>query len=227
MDLITLTNVTLGYGGTPVLRGVDLGVGPGDFLGLVGPNGAGKTTLLRAIIGLIKPMEGRLKVADGVTLGYVPQVQNLDTIYPLTVREVVRMGGYHRFRRMPANERLFLGQCLDEVGMRPQADILFSRLSGGQRQRVLVARALFTRPDVLLLDEPTSGADHMAEQRVMDLLRRLNGDGRTILLICHELDAVQRAVREVLWVSRGKVVRHAQAALLSESLIKEMYEPDV
>lgn len=224
MDLITLINVTLGYGGTPVLRGIELAVGSGDFLGLVGPNGAGKTTLLRAIIGLIKPMEGRLQVADGVRLGYVPQVQNLDPIYPLTVREVVRMGGFHRFRRMPVKERIFLEQCLDEVGMKRQAGLLFSLLSSGQRQRVLVARALYTRPDVLLLDEPTSGADPMAEQRTMDLLVRLNEGGHTILLICHELDAVQRVVRDVLWVSRGKVERHTQAARLSESMIKEIYE---
>jgi ABC-type Mn2+/Zn2+ transport system ATPase subunit len=231
-ELITLKEVSLGYGGAPVLQWVDLIVRRGDFLGLVGPNGAGKTTLLRGIIGLLKPSKGRILVGPPtgrpeVVLGYVPQVQNLDAIYPLTVKEVVCMGGYKRtpfFRPMGKREGSFLDQCLDEVGMIHGAARLFNRLSSGQKQRVLIARALFTRSHVLLLDEPTSGADHEAEKKVMALLKRLNGEGLTILLICHELDAVQRVVKEILWVSRGRVYRDSPAQLRSESLVRKMYD---
>jgi len=230
--LITLEGASLGYGGSPILRGVDLIVRRGDFLGLVGPNGAGKTTLLRGIIGLLKPSKGRFFVGSSsgrldVVLGYVPQIQNLDAIYPLTVREVVRMGGYNRtplLRSMGKEESRFLEQCLDEVGMKKAAGQLFNKLSSGQKQRVLIARALLTRSDVLLLDEPTSGADHEAEKKIMTLLTRLNNEGHTILLICHELDAVQRVVKEILWVSRGSVYRDSPAQLLSESVVREMYD---
>ncbi|MFH2000932.1 MAG: metal ABC transporter ATP-binding protein [Planctomycetota bacterium] len=230
--LITLENVSLGYGGSPVLRGVDLVVRRNDFLGMVGPNGAGKTTLFRGIIGLLKPSTGRIRISSSpegtdTVLGYVPQVQNLDAIYPLTVREVVRMGGYNRisfFRFSGRKDNLFLDQCLDDVGMKSAAGKRFNRLSCGQKQRVLIARALFTRSDVLLLDEPTSGADHEAEKKVMTLLKNLNNEGHTILMICHEWDALQQVVKEVLWVSRGHVYRDSPAQLKSERRIREMYD---
>jgi ABC-type Mn2+/Zn2+ transport system ATPase subunit len=229
--LITLEDVHLGYDREAVLHGVDLVIRRGDFLGLIGPNGAGKTTLLRGILGSIPLLKGRMRIESGqgsgkVILGYVPQVQNLDPIYPLTVKEVVYMGAYKRlglFRFFGREERAFMERCLEEVDMVKRMNHLFSRLSAGQKQRVLIARALFTRPDVLLLDEPTSGADTMAEQKVMALLERLNQEGHTLLLVCHELDAVQQAVREILWVSRGRVHRDAPARLLSSKAIEEMY----
>jgi len=230
--LLRFEKAVLGYGGTAVLSGVDLIVRRGDFLGLVGPNGAGKTTLLRGAIGVLKPDSGRIRVGPGeeheksIVIGYVPQVQSLDPIYPLTVGEVVLMGGYKRFGLLgrPGRKELsFLQQCLADVGMSEQARRLFSSLSAGQKQRVLIARALFTSPDLLLLDEPTSGADHNAEKSLMDLLNRLNTEGHTIVLVCHELDVVRKAVKEILWVSRGCVLRDSPSALLSEGLINEMY----
>ncbi|MBU0755192.1 MAG: ABC transporter ATP-binding protein [Planctomycetes bacterium] len=233
--LISLDRVALGYNGSKVLDEVDLVVREGDFLGLVGPNGAGKTTLLRGLIGLLKPMNGRIRIGgprqgkSGEVLGYVPQIQNLDPIYPLTVRETVRMGGYKRLSPIkPAGreENRFLEECLDEVGMQHTVGRLFSTLSSGQKQRVLIARALYSRSQVLLLDEPTSGADQAAEQKVMALLKRLNQEGQTILLVCHELDAVQKAVKEILWVSRGRVLRDSPARLLSQALLHEMYDDE-
>jgi ABC-type Mn2+/Zn2+ transport system ATPase subunit len=229
--LISMEGVDLGYEGAPVLKQADLEIRRGDFLGLVGPNGAGKTTLLRGIIGLLQPSRGRIRLGtagDGmpITLGYVPQVQNLDPIYPVTVREAVSMGGFRRFgllRRPAREEKQFLKTCLAEVGMEDHGGRLFSRLSAGQKQRVLIARALFTRPDVLLLDEPTSGADHAAERRIMDLLKRLHGEGHTLLLICHELDLVQASVKEILWIHHGRIRRESPGRLLSEKQIDEMY----
>ena len=229
--LVVFEAVDLGYGGRAVLHGVNLEIRRGDFMGLVGPNGAGKTTLLRGVIGLLEPLRGTIRLAPGpragrITLGYVPQVQYLDPIYPLSAADVVAMGGYHRYGllgRPGRKERAFLAQCLEEVDMAEHARRSFGDLSAGQKQRVLIARALYTRPDLLLLDEPTSGADYGVEQRIMELLGRLNEEGYTILLVCHELDMVQAAVKEILWISHGVVRRDASSRSLTDRIIREVY----
>ena len=225
--MIRCEKAALGYGGVPVLSNVDLDVSRGDFLGLVGPNGAGKTTLLRGFIGALRPLAGRILIGAEVRrgalrIGYVPQVQHLDPLYPFTVREVVAMGGFRRLGplgRMKRDERDLLDACLGEVDMAGHGAHPFNRLSAGQKQRVLVARALFTRPDLLLLDEPTSGADASSERRFMKLLARLHGEGHTILLVCHELDTIRRTVKEVLWVHRGRVRRMEANRLDDEALL--------
>ncbi len=229
--LMTLEGAAFGYSRSPVIAGVDISVMRGDFLGIVGPNGAGKTTLLRGMIGLLKPIEGSVRFGElsgrRPVIGYVPQVQALDSIFPLTVGEVVTMGAYHRMRRLSLSskkERNDLGSVLERVGMAGQRKELFASLSAGQKQRVLIARALMTRPDILLLDEPTSGVDQAGEKAVMDLLGALNRGGLAVVLVCHEMDMVRENVRDVLWVSRGRIERGSVEEMLSAAMVRDRLE---
>src|SRR5690606_35356793 len=153
-----------------------LEVRAGDFLGIVGPNGGGKTTLFRGILGLLRPLAGNVE-REGARLGYVPQRDSLDPIYPLRVEDVVRMGAYGDLtgmRRVTAERRGAAEAAIERVGLGAKSGVPFAGLSGGERQRALLARALLCRPNVLLLDEPTSGVVRGAQRRILDLLVELN-----------------------------------------------------
>ncbi len=224
--LLRARGASFGYGGRTVLAGVDLEIGPGQFLGIVGPNGSGKTTLFRGILGLLRPLAG--SVERGVKdVGYVPQREALDALFPLRVDEVVHMGAYGRLaglRGLRRAERELAGACLARVGMEAHARAPFSSLSGGQRQRVLLARALMVRPRLLLLDEPTSGVDRAARRAILELLRELNRqDGLAILLVSHELALLKEAVEEVLWVAEGRVQRRPASDLLRPENLDQLF----
>lgn len=205
--LIRLRRATFGYEGRAVVSEVDFEVRPGACWGVVGPNGSGKTTLIRGILGLVPPLSGDVHRSAGA-LGYVPQAGVLDEVFPFTAEEVVHLGAYGRLRGLrglPREERQLARQLLAEVGMEEHARERYASLSGGQRQRILIARALMTRPCLLLLDEPTSGVDRHAERRILELLTRLNRDsGLAVVMVAHQLDLVRRTCETVLWVDHGK-----------------------
>ena len=227
--LVQLRQVSLGYQGITVIRNATLTIRAGEFLGIIGPNGAGKTTLLRALIGQLKPLSGELHWrSPPPKLGYVPQVQALDPVFPLTVAEVVSMGAYRRLSRWRSyrSERSYFRQCLSEVGMVKLERNPFSQLSAGQKQRVLVARALMSKPELLLLDEPTSGADEGAEVLIMDLLGTLHGQGLAIVLICHEMDTVRQRVQDVVWIHNGELERGKAQELLTDQAIDQRLRTD-
>jgi ABC-type Mn2+/Zn2+ transport system ATPase subunit len=190
--LVRLEAVSCTYDGTAVLRDVDLVIGPGSYTGVVGPSGAGKTTLLRAVLGTIRPATGTVHRRPGVRLGYVPQVETVDWSFPVTVAELVLMARPTR-RRLPwpsAEERADAAEVLDRLGIGELAGRHIRDLSGGQQQRAFIARALVGRPDLLLMDEPTSGVDVKTRHDVLHLLSDLHQDGLTVVVTTHDLNGI-------------------------------------
>jgi ABC-type Mn2+/Zn2+ transport system ATPase subunit len=213
--LLEVRGAAFGYGGRAVLSDVDLAVERGELLGLLGPNGAGKTTLFRGMLGLIRPLAGT--VVRRAALGYVPQRETLDAIYPLTLEEVVHMGAYGRLaglRGLGRAERELAARWLGRVGLAELRRRPFASLSGGQRQRGLIARALMAQPEVLLLDEPTSGVDREAQRAILAVLQELRAEGLAILLVSHQIDVVREVVEEALWIEEGRVRRATLDELL-------------
>jgi ABC-type Mn2+/Zn2+ transport system ATPase subunit len=220
--LVTLTDVSLGYGGRALLTHVSLAVERGEFAALLGRNGAGKTTLFRGMLGLIPVLAGRVEYGfDRRTAppGYVPQKESLDPIFPLTAYDVVLMGAAARvppLARIGKRRRQLAAQCLARVGLGAAAEQPFWSLSGGQKQRVLIARALAVEPQLILLDEPTAGVDPGAEAAIIEVIARSNrDDGLTVVLVSHDLRLVRGVVRSVIWVGDGIATKGTTAEMLS------------
>jgi ABC-type Mn2+/Zn2+ transport system ATPase subunit len=228
--LLTLKHVAVGYGRPAVLESVNLGLRGGAFAALLGANGSGKSTLIKTILGILPPMEGRIEFPGAAggppVLGYVPQREALDPIYLVSCFEMVLMGACGRVgpgRFYSQAEKVWAHHCLREVGADDLAQKRFSKLSGGQKQRVLIARALATKPNLLLLDEPTAGIDAAATQAILELLCRLHQQQRlTILMVSHDLAAVRRYAQEVIWLHQGKLLQGPSNELLSRDKIEEM-----
>lgn len=194
---LELTGVAIGYGGRPLLEGIDLQVRPGEFLGMVGPNGAGKSTLLKAALGIIRPLAGEIRLRPGLRFGYVPQRTRIDPIYPLTSLEVVRAGGMGpKTAGDPRNTLASATRAeglaaLERVGVAGLAHRPIRDLSGGQQQRVLIARALVRSPDLLILDEPTAGMDLPSERDLLDFITEFNRrQGTGVVLVVHQISLV-------------------------------------
>ena len=227
--LITLEHLTVGYEGTPVLADVQLRIERGSFIGLLGANGSGKSTLIKTILGIIPPLSGKVRF-DGANgkpvLGYVPQREAFDPVYLISSFEVVMMGALGRVgpgKRFSSKEKAFGLECLKQTGVADLSRKRFSQLSGGQKQRVLIARALATKPDLLLLDEPTAGIDAAASGAIMELLKTLHASGAmTILMVNHDLQAVRRNVQYVVWLHQGKVLEGPVNELLSPQKVEQI-----
>lgn len=187
--LVALRGVTCDLGHGPVLRDLSLTIDPGSFTGIVGPSGAGKTTALRTLLGTVVPVGGTVERRPDVRIGYVPQVETIDWTFPVTVTEVVAMSrpGRPWIRRA---ERAEITAGLDRLGLAGLADRHLRELSGGQQQRVFLARALAGAPDLVLLDEPTSGVDVRTRHELLHLLGDLHRDGLAIALTTHDLNGV-------------------------------------
>lgn len=206
--LVALEGAAVGHGGRAILEGVNLSVAPRDFLAVVGPNGGGKTTLLLTLLGALPPVGGRLVRPRPLRVGYVPQREHVDTIWPLTAFEVALMGripAIGPWRRPGPADREEVRRAMARVGVEQLADQQYGELSGGQRQRTLIARALAAGPELLALDEPTSGMDPAAELALMDLLRDLNGSGGlAVVMVSHRLEAVANYARALAFVDKDQ-----------------------
>ena len=228
-SLIQVRSVSLGYGGIPVLRDVTFMLYGGDFLAFVGPNGSGKTTLLRAMMGTLKPLSGEILRAGGpVTCGYVPQERELDPAFPLSALDVVLLGRVSRIgpgRRPTRRDRELSLNALAQVGVVALANASFQELSGGQKQRVLIARALASEPDLLVLDEPTSGMDLRSERELMDLIASLGTLRLTIVMASHNLHAVAGYAKRIAIVDREReVFRVGEATeILTDETLSALY----
>jgi ABC-type Mn2+/Zn2+ transport system ATPase subunit len=221
--LVALEQAAVGHGGRPILSGVTLAVAPGDFLAVVGPNGGGKTTVLLALLGALPLLGGRLVRARPLRVGYVPQRDHVDTIWPFTAAEVVIMGrvpAIGPWRRPGAADRDAVVRAMERVGVLDLAGRPYGDLSGGQRQRTLIARALAAEPELLALDEPTNGMDPGAELGTMDLLRELQGaGGPAIVMVSHRLDNVANYARSLAFVDKDR-------GLFRVGSLEEMLRPE-
>ncbi len=230
---LELRDLSYSYDGTPVIEGANLTVGCGEFVTVVGPNGGGKTTLIKLVLGLLRPDSGSVRVfgcrpeESKPRMGYVPQRSDIDPSFPATVLDVVLMGRLGKTRRFGMYTREDVDAAmaalvdveLAELPRRP-----FSKLSGGQRQRTLIARALASQPDILLLDEPTANLDIAMEQELYEILLRLK-KRLTLLLVSHDLAFVSGFTDTVACVNRTVVV-HTTSEVTPE-LINALYGRDV
>jgi len=204
--IIKFSNTTISYNSRVALEKINLEVQEGEFLGIIGPNGSGKTTLLKAILGLSLPIQGSVQIFDcsceklrchhRARIGYLPQKELVDPTFPVTVWEAVMMGRYSSiglFHYPTGKDQQIVQQALDEVGMSGYVDHPVGQLSGGQQQRVLIARALAQRPEVLLLDEPTTGLHFADVQKLLTVLHSLVAQNNTVIVIEHNLDIIKNA----------------------------------
>lgn len=214
--IIELRAVDVGYDGHAVISGMDLTITAGEAVGILGPNGSGKSTLIRGLLGLAPVLAGSLQLfgsddthqRDRLRIGYVPQRQTVLGGVPATVNEVVGSGrlGRRRNGRRRAGDRAAVAEALEAVGMAEQASQSLSELSGGQQRRVLIARALASRPEILILDEPTAGVDFHNQELLARTLADLKATGTTILLVTHELGPVRPVFTRALALRDGRIV---------------------
>ncbi|MFG6159474.1 metal ABC transporter ATP-binding protein [Halomonas sp. 1390] len=193
-------DLTVSYHSKPVLWDIDFDVPPGVMAAIVGPNGAGKSTLIKSVLGLVPTVAGHVTLhgrpykAQRRRVGYVPQRSSVDWDFPTTALDVVTMGLYGRLgwlRRPGRRERDEAMEALELVGMADFARRQISQLSGGQQQRVFLARALVQKADVYFLDEPMAGVDATTERAIVDILRRLRDEGKTVIVVHHDLQTVR------------------------------------
>jgi manganese/zinc/iron transport system ATP- binding protein len=219
-------DLTVSYNRAPVLWDIDLDIPPGVMAAVVGPNGAGKSTLIKAVLGLVRPVAGHVRLFgqpyDAVRrrVGYVPQRSSVDWDFPTTVLDVVTMGLYGQlgwFRRPGRAERGRAMAALDRVAMADYASRQISQLSGGQQQRVFIARALVQEADIYFLDEPMAGVDATTEAAIVAVLKALRDEGRTVVVVHHDLTTVRRYFD---WLAMLNV------RVIAQGSVSEVYTPE-
>lgn len=235
--LLELKDVSFSYGVTPVLEGVSLHLHPGQFAALVGPSGAGKTSLLRLLLGTLQPTHGEVllhgrALKEGLTpqVGYVPQLETVDWRFPVTVEQVVLMGRVRRASVWPwpsAADKQLVNETLERLDLAGLAGRHIRDLSGGQQQRVFLARALISEPDLLVLDEPTTGVDVRTAENVLHLLAHLNQQGITILMTTHDLNAAAAHLPWVICLNRRVVAQGAPEDIFTTDILNETYQGDM
>lgn len=225
---IEVHNLTVSYDGGPVLWDIDFELPQGQIIGVIGPNGSGKTTLLKAIMGLLEPSSGFIKIFDKPLdevrekVAYVPQRESVDWDFPASVFDVVLMGRYRKknlLKRTNQADIEIANQCIEKVGLTEFKNRQISQLSGGQQQRVFIARALAQKADVYLMDEPFVGVDAATESSILNLLQEMKAEGKTVLIIHHDLQTVSEYFDYLVLLNTRLIAKgNLQEVLTKENL---------
>lgn len=229
---IDINDLTVAYREKPVLWDVDFQAPQGSLLAIVGPNGAGKSTLVKTILGLIKPAAGRILIygrrytLNSKLIGYVPQRGSVDWDFPTSVLDVVMMGRYGHlgwFKRPSKLDRELALECLDKVGMSDFINRQISQLSGGQQQRVFIARAFIQDASIYLMDEPFAGVDAATEKSIIELLRDLKKQGKTVICVHHDLQTLKEYFEWTFLLNVRAVALGKVEDVLTEENLKRTY----
>lgn len=229
---IEVDDLTVAYRDSPVLWDVDLSLRQGALTAIVGPNGAGKTTLIKAILGLVRPAAGRIRILGRRPrdarreIAYVPQRGSVDWDFPTSVLDVVTMGTYGRLgwvRRPGSAERAAAQAAIEKVGMEAYTDRQISQLSGGQQQRVFLARALVQGARIYLMDEPFQGVDARTERAIVDVLHELRTRGDTVVAVHHALQTVPEYFDDVVLLNVRKIASGPVRQVFTEEHLRMAY----
>jgi manganese/zinc/iron transport system ATP- binding protein len=229
---VEVHDMTVAYHRKPVLWDIDLVVPQGQLVAIVGPNGAGKSTLIKAILGLIPLASGKVEIfglpyeQQRHLVGYVPQREAVDWDFPVTALDVVLMGTYGRlgwFRRPGTADKKRASECLEQVGMGRYGGRQIRQLSGGQQQRVFLARALAQDAQIYFMDEPFAGVDAATEQAIVELLQALREQGKTVLVVHHELQTVKEYFDYVILLNMRLVAAGPVSTTFTPELLQTTY----
>lgn len=229
---LEIHDLTVSYDKKPVLWGIDLSVPKGSIAGIIGPNGAGKSTLIKAIMGLIPLSSGYTKVFDQDLnsirdrVSYVPQRESVDWDFPASVLDVVLMGRYAKIGLMKGPRKADIAAAnfaLEQVGMTNFKSRQISQLSGGQQQRVFLARALSQQADIYFMDEPFAGVDAATEKAIIQLLKNLASEGKTVIVVHHDLQSVSTYFDWIIMLNLRLVASGPTADAFNQQLLEETY----
>lgn len=229
---MALRGMTVSYGQQPAVFSVDMTVEPGQMTAIIGPNGAGKSTLLKAALGIVKPLAGRVRFfgqplkSSRNRVAYVPQRASVDWDFPTQVLDVVLMGLYGELgllRRVRKHHIARATDCLARVGMSDFADRQIGQLSGGQQQRVFLARALAQNADLFLLDEPFAGVDAATEKAIIDVLKSLRAEGKTVVVVHHDLATVAEYFDNVFLINKRRIAEGPVATTFNAETLQSAY----
>ena len=226
MNAIEIRNLTVAYGENIALENLNLDVETGSLMALVGPNGAGKSTLIKTILKFLKQITGEIKI-NGKTLAYVPQRNSVDWDFPTTLFDVVEMGCYGRvglFKRVSKEEKQKVLKAIEQVGMLDFKDRQISELSGGQQQRTFIARALVQEADIYLMDEPFQGVDSTTEKSIVDILKKLKSEGKTLIVVHHDLQTVPTYFETVTFINKSVIASGKVKEVFTQENIDMAYK---
>lgn len=233
---VKVDNISASYDGNVALQNISFSVATGQLIGIIGPNGAGKSTLIKAMLGLIPKNSGTITLNNKTVkalkrdIAYVPQRVTIDWNFPITVRDTVLLGTYPHlslFQRPRKIEKEWAMDCLEKVKMKDFANRQIAELSGGQQQRVFLARALAQKATYFFLDEPFVGIDVASEKMIIELLKSLRDEGKTIFVVHHDLSKVEQYFDEIILINKRLIKVGPVREVIQTDLMKEAYNMDV
>jgi len=236
MNTIEVKGLSVSYERKRVLTNIFLNVESGNVYGVIGPNGAGKSTLFKSILGLIDVNSGEINVLGNEIkevrkrVAYVPQKDDVDWSFPATVLDVVMQGRYpHKklFQRLDKQDKEIANQALEDIGILDLADRQIGQLSGGQQQRVFIARALCQQAEIFFLDEPFVGVDNLTEEKIIQLLKKLAEEGKTLLVVHHDLSTVEEYFDKVILLNQRLIAYGDTETTFNKENMAKCYGPQL